>query len=171
MDLPEDPQSLVIEALEWYLEDRQVCASEQEKHGNNEDAAVHTEEAKRAGAVLGALRQGRISVCETTSLDTTPIEYEAMNYGRDGYEEQNTASITIDPSERTTRIQIDLGDRHVDLGLEVNEEDVLLVVSRTDETNDEGEPCFGDSDGTVRVKAHQTVAESMLDRTKRVSLP
>jgi len=170
MELPEDPQSLMAVALEWYMNDRQVYATEQRKHGNDEDAAKQDREARRAGAVLRAIRQGRIGVCETETRRTGTLQYQARNYGENGYEEE-TAGVCIDPSERTTTIRIDLGDRHVDLGLEVNDGDVLLVISRANETNADGTPCFGDSDGTVRVEADRTVVESMLNRASKVQIP
>lgn len=170
MELPEDPQSLIAVALEWYMNDRQVCAAEQRKHGNDEDAAKQDREARRAGAVLQAIRQGRIGVCETETRRTGTLQYQARNYGENGYEEE-TAGVCIDPSERTTTVRFDLGNRHVDLGLEVNEGDVLVVVSRTDETSEDGTPRFGDSDGTIRVEADRTVVESMLNRARRVEIP
>jgi hypothetical protein len=48
-------QEIIEEALRWYMDDRNVCASEQRKHGHEQDAQSHEDKAENAARILSSL--------------------------------------------------------------------------------------------------------------------
>jgi hypothetical protein len=152
-----DPKETIVEALEKMVES-----------ANNE------EQANRATQVLRQLKEETLVFTATNELSrregaTDPITVEMKNYER-GYHEKNRFPLSIDPTNEKINLLADLGSYYVDLMVEVNEEELLLVLTRGKETNENGDPLFGDSDVSMRVKKKQTVADSNLTR-KRVSFP
>jgi len=57
MDLQPNEKEVIEEALRWYIDDRQECATAEERQGFEEAAEEHRESARRAGHVLNTLQK------------------------------------------------------------------------------------------------------------------